>query len=306
VDENNPGYEVRFNPELKTRPWSIGVPGGKLVARSTSASGLRKAVMKQPKVGPREAVDGVDVVRYPAVKPKPVTTPAQIFSRDAVDPDDIAGKLNEAQQEQVDLLIEEIDKARKARDINDAERTELVRMLEDTREVIPIGSSRPEVTTGRNEAEQRKKYTELLKNPNIDAKTREGYRRKLEQLNSPKSDFVWSIINSTQSKLDSLRKAGRRLRGRQDAVGKDLFEKGVKLTPEEQAARDPWARLVQASRLRLLTAAHGLGWLAAGKGATMQVLCIECSMAGSPRPAAARQTQGLAAKLVQSSSGSGR
>ncbi len=75
---------------------------------------------------------------------------------------------------------------------------------------------------------------------------------------------------------------------------------------EEQAARDPWARLVQASRLRLLTAAHDLGWLAAGKGATMQVLCIECSMAGSPRPAAARQTEGLAAKLVQSSSGSGR
>ncbi|WP_273462370.1 signal peptide peptidase SppA [Sandarakinorhabdus limnophila] len=70
---------------------------------------------------------------------------------------------------------------------------------------------------------------------------------------------------------------------------------------EEQAARDPWARLVQASRLRLLTAAHDLGWLAAGKGATMQVLCVECSMAGSPRPTAARQTEGLAAKLVQSS-----
>ena len=75
---------------------------------------------------------------------------------------------------------------------------------------------------------------------------------------------------------------------------------------EEQAARDPWARLVQASRLRLLTAAHYLGWLAAGKGATMQVMCVECSMAGSPRPAAARQTEGLAAKLLQSSSGSGR
>jgi hypothetical protein len=238
VDENNPGYEVRFNPELKTRPWSIGVPGGKLVARSVSASGLRKAVMKQPKVGPRETVDGVEVVRYPAVKPKAVTTPDKIFSRDAVDPEDIAGKLNEAQQEQVDLLTEEIDKARKARDINDAERTELVRMLEDTREVVSTATNRPEVTTGRNEAEQRKKYTELLKDPKLDAKTREGYRRKLEQLNLPKSDFVWSIINSTQGKLDTLRKAGRRLRGRQDAVGKDLFEKGVKLTPEEQALKD--------------------------------------------------------------------
>lgn len=238
VDENNPGYEVRFNPELKTRPWSIGVPGGKLVARSTSASGLRKAVMKQPKVGPRETVDGVEVVRYPAVKPKAVTTPDKIFSRDAVDPEDIAGKLNEAQQEQVDLLVNEIDAARKARDINDAERTELVRMLEDTREVVSTATNRPEVTTGRNEAEQRKKYTELLKDPKLDAKTREGYRRKLEQLNLPKSDFVWSIINSTQSKLDSLRKAGRRLRGRQDAVGKDLFEKGAKLTSEEQALKD--------------------------------------------------------------------
>uniref|UniRef100_UPI00356B309F signal peptide peptidase SppA n=1 Tax=Sandarakinorhabdus sp. TaxID=1916663 RepID=UPI00356B309F len=71
---------------------------------------------------------------------------------------------------------------------------------------------------------------------------------------------------------------------------------------EEQAntARDPWARLVQASRLRLLTAVNDLGWLASGKGATMQALCIECTMAGSPRPAAARQTEGLAAKLLQS------
>jgi hypothetical protein len=202
VDENNPGYEVRFNPELKTRPWSIGVPGGKLVARSVSASGLRKAVMKQPKVGPRETVDGVEVVRYPAVKPKAATTPDKIFSRDAVDPDDVAGRLNEAQQEQVDLLTEEIDKARKARDINDAERTELVRMLEDTREVASTATNRPEVTTGRNK------------------------------------DFVWNVINFTQGKIDTLRKAGRRLRGRQDAVGKDLFEKGVKLTPEEQALKN--------------------------------------------------------------------
>jgi hypothetical protein len=202
VDENNPGYEVRFNPELKTRPWSIGVPGGKLVARSVSASGLRKAVMKQPKVGPRETVDGVEVVRYPAVKPKAVTTPDKIFSRDAVDPEDIAGKLNEAQQEQVDLLTNEIDKARKARDINDAERTELVRMLEDTREVASPTTNRPVTTTGRNK------------------------------------DFVWNVINFTQGKIDTLRKAGRRLRGRQDAVGKDLFEKGVKLTPEEQALKD--------------------------------------------------------------------
>ncbi|WP_017669106.1 signal peptide peptidase SppA [Sandarakinorhabdus sp. AAP62] len=75
---------------------------------------------------------------------------------------------------------------------------------------------------------------------------------------------------------------------------------------EEPAARDPWARLVQASRLRLLSAAQDLGWLAGGKGATMQALCIECSMAGSPRPAAAREAEGFVARLIQSSSVSGR
>ena len=77
---------------------------------------------------------------------------------------------------------------------------------------------------------------------------------------------------------------------------------------EEQAntARDPWARLVQASRLRLLTAVNDMGWLASGKGATMQALCIECAMAGSPRPAAARQAEGAAARLLQSSAVSGR
>jgi hypothetical protein len=203
VDENNPGYVVRFDPKLKgNRKWFFSLPGGKILGRAPSASALRKQILKQPKVGPRETVDGVEVVRYPAVKPKAVKTPDKIFSRDAVDPEDIAGKLNEAQQEQVDLLTNEIDKARKARDINDAERTELVRMLEDTREVASTATNRPEVTTGRNK------------------------------------DFVWSLINFTQDKIDTLRKAGRRLRGRQDAVGKDLFEKGVKLTPEEQALKD--------------------------------------------------------------------
>lgn len=203
VDENNPGYVVRFDPELKgNRKWFFSLPGGKILGRSSSESGLRKQILKQPKVGPRETVDGVEVVRYPAVKPKAVTTPDKIFSRDAVDPDDVAGRLNEAQQEQVDLLTEEIDKARKARDINDAERTELVRMLEDTREVASTATNRPEVTTGRNK------------------------------------DFIWNVINFTQGKVDALRKAGKKLRGRQDAVGKDLFEKGVKLTPEEQALKD--------------------------------------------------------------------
>lgn len=86
-----------------------------------------------------------------------------------------------------------------------------------------------------------------------------------------------------------------------------LADLGASNTEEQaSAARDPWARLVQASRLRLFSIVHDLGWLAAGKGATMQALCIECTMAGSPRPAVAQQAEGLAARLVQSSSASGR
>jgi protease-4 len=76
---------------------------------------------------------------------------------------------------------------------------------------------------------------------------------------------------------------------------------GLGATETEEQARDPWARAVQASRVRLMAAARDFGWLAAGKGATMQALCVECSMAGSPRPAAARDAETLLGQLLQSS-----
>ncbi len=76
---------------------------------------------------------------------------------------------------------------------------------------------------------------------------------------------------------------------------------GLGAAETEEQARDPWARAVQASRLRLLATARDFGWLAAGKGATMQALCVECTMAGSPRPAAARDAETLLGRLLQSS-----
>jgi protease-4 len=69
----------------------------------------------------------------------------------------------------------------------------------------------------------------------------------------------------------------------------------------EEQARDAWAVAVQASRLRLLAAAQDMAFLASGRGATMQAACLECAVAGSPRPAAARQGKGWLARLVQSS-----
>ena len=65
----------------------------------------------------------------------------------------------------------------------------------------------------------------------------------------------------------------------------------------EEQARDPWAVAVRASRLRMLAAAQDLAFLASGRGATMQAACVECAVAGSPRPAAARQATGFLAQL---------
>lgn len=76
---------------------------------------------------------------------------------------------------------------------------------------------------------------------------------------------------------------------------------GLGATETEEQARDPWARAVQASRVRLMAAARDFGWLASGKGATMQALCVECTMAGSPRPAVARDAETLLGRLLQSS-----
>jgi protease-4 len=74
----------------------------------------------------------------------------------------------------------------------------------------------------------------------------------------------------------------------------------------EEQARDGWAVAVQASRLRLLAAARDVAFLGSGQGATMQAACLECAAAGSPRPAAARQSAGWLAALLQSSSASSR
>jgi protease-4 len=81
---------------------------------------------------------------------------------------------------------------------------------------------------------------------------------------------------------------------------------GISKSEAEEQARDPWAVAVQASRLRLLAAVRDLAFLASGRGATMQAACVECAVAGSPRPDAARESTGWLAGLLQSSALSGR
>jgi protease-4 len=60
--------------------------------------------------------------------------------------------------------------------------------------------------------------------------------------------------------------------------------------------RDPFAKLVMASRVRLLA---GLGSAAAmANGPTMQAACVECAALGTPKVAAARETQGWLTRLA--------
>jgi len=71
----------------------------------------------------------------------------------------------------------------------------------------------------------------------------------------------------------------------------------------EQQVRDPWAMAVRASQMRLMAAVQDMAFLASGRGATMQAACMECAVAGTPRPAAARQSDQMLAALLQSSPG---
>jgi protease-4 len=65
---------------------------------------------------------------------------------------------------------------------------------------------------------------------------------------------------------------------------------------QEQVARDPFAKLAAASRLRLLAAVGDMHAIA--QGPTMQAACAECSGMGSPRVARAKAGEGWLATLA--------
>lgn len=129
VDEYRPGFEVRYNPETK-KPYSYGIPGQKNLGRSTTIEGLRRQILNEAPLKPTETVEGVPVKKMPPGEAKGIKKVEKDFlSPEEIDPVIRAGKLNVAQQEQVDLLMNEIDTARKMREITDGERTQLVDML---------------------------------------------------------------------------------------------------------------------------------------------------------------------------------
>lgn len=163
VDEYRPGFKVVYNPELKTRPYQFGIPKEdgtlqKVIGRSTSPDALRKQVLQQAPLKPTETVEGVAVKKMPPGKAKGLEEKRDFLRPEEVDPVIRAGKLNVAQQEQVDLLMNEIDTARKAREITDGERAQLVDMLR-----TPTGADLMRSPTWRVATNTQKQIDELTK-----------------------------------------------------------------------------------------------------------------------------------------------
>lgn len=131
VNQVNPGYEVRVNPkEGVARPYSIGVPGvKKQLATYRSLDALQKGVMRLEMLAPKKEVEGVAVRQFPAGEAKGIKTEAKPQRMLQPEPPSQAGKLTPAQVEQQALVLYEIDEARRARQISNNERTELVNML---------------------------------------------------------------------------------------------------------------------------------------------------------------------------------
>lgn len=129
VNQYNPGFEIRYNAENGRRRYSYGVVGGKVEFASPNLSAVKNRVLNQKPLKPKQVVGGVPVKVMPAGDARGTKPKAPRTMQLQPEKPSIAGKLAPAQQEQRELLLFEIDEARKTRQITDAQRTELVDML---------------------------------------------------------------------------------------------------------------------------------------------------------------------------------
>lgn len=129
VDEYNPGFEIRYNPEDKRRPYKYGIAGQpKNIWGSTSLKSIEKRILNERPIQPKQVVEGVPVKQMPAGEARGLKKPEPVKPEPEPKGPVGAGKLLPAQEEQQAVLAE-IDAAHGAREINNAERTELLNML---------------------------------------------------------------------------------------------------------------------------------------------------------------------------------
>jgi hypothetical protein len=128
VDQLNPGFEIRYKAEDGRRRYSYGLPGGKNIFASPNLNSVKNRALNEKPVQPQKTIDGVPVTVVAPGDAGGLGQKKPIGAEPEPKGPANAGKLNPAQEQQQGVL-EEIDRNRRAKLINDAQRTELVDML---------------------------------------------------------------------------------------------------------------------------------------------------------------------------------
>jgi hypothetical protein len=128
VDQLNPGFEIRYDESKDRRRYSYGLPGGKAIFSSPNLNSVKNRVLNETPIQPKQVIDGVPVKQMPAGDAKGLEQRKPVEAEPEPKGPANAGKLNPAQEQQ-QAVLEEIDRNRRAKLINDAQRTELVDML---------------------------------------------------------------------------------------------------------------------------------------------------------------------------------
>jgi hypothetical protein len=167
VDQQNPGFEIRYSAESGRRRYSYGLPGGKRIFASPNLDIVKNRILAEKPVQPQKTIDGVPVTVVPAGDARGLEQRKPVRAEPEPKGPANAGKLTPAQEQQQELLLFEIDEARKARQINNAERTELVQMLRTPQ--------------GKELAKSREWTLATAIQNDIDALTEEGRKLRTEE-----------------------------------------------------------------------------------------------------------------------------
>jgi hypothetical protein len=226
VDQYNPGFEIRYDASKDRRRYSYGLPGGKAIFSSPNLNSVKNRILNETPIQPKQVIDGVPVKQMPAGKAQGLEEAKPVEAEPEPKGPAGAGKLTPAQEQQQGLL-EEIDRNRRAKLINDAQRTELIAMLRTpTAEEMDI------------------------------------YRRGLTDEELAKRRALRSVWNPTiriQNEIDALTKEGRQLRI-EEAAAEELTDKEAqtakKAELKNRAAQ--LARRVKSKRAEQVKAKEGI------------------------------------------------
>jgi hypothetical protein len=224
VDQLNPGFEIRYDESKDRRRYSYGLPGGKAIFSSPNLNSVKNRVLNETPIQPKQVIDGVPVKQMPAGDAKGLEQRKPVEAEPEPKGPANAGKLNPAQEQQ-QAVLEEIDRNRRAKLINDAQRTELVDMLR-----TPSPEEMDIFRSGLSDQEKAK-------------------RRALRS--------TWTPTVRIQNELDKLTAEGRALR-----TEEKLAEKQGGLTPakkkEFKARAEDISSRTKAQSAQLVKAKEGI------------------------------------------------